>query len=64
MITFGGLAADDRLNVLNAAGAPIANLYAAGEMLGAGVFGNFFLGGMMVSAALTFGRLLGERVVE
>ncbi len=64
MITFGGLAADDRLNVLNAAGAPIANLYAAGEMLGAGVFGNFFLGGMMVSAALTFGRLLGERVVD
>jgi fumarate reductase flavoprotein subunit len=64
MITFGGLAADDRLNVLNAAGTPIGNLQAAGEILGAGVFGNFFLGGMMVSAALTFGRLLGERALD
>jgi fumarate reductase flavoprotein subunit len=64
IITFGGLVADDRLNVLGADGPPIPGLYAAGEVLGAGMYGNAFLGGMMVAGALTFGRLLGERILE
>jgi fumarate reductase flavoprotein subunit len=41
----------------------VRNLYAAGELLGAGqLMGQSFVGGMMVTPAMTFGRLLGQRL--
>jgi fumarate reductase flavoprotein subunit len=44
-------------------GKPIPNLYAAGEVLGLGATsGNSFVGGMSVTPAMTFGRLLGQRL--
>ena len=44
---------------------PIANLYAAGELLGSGqTMGDSFCGGMMATPALTFGRLLGQRLLN
>jgi fumarate reductase flavoprotein subunit len=60
VMTFAGLETNDQFAVLGADGAPIRNLYAVGEVLGGGVLGNAFLGGMMVSSAMTFGRLLGQ----
>ena len=46
-------------------GKPIPNLYAAGELLGAGQFmGRSYCGGMLVTPALTFGRLLGQRMLK
>lgn len=58
-----GLAVNGALNVVRARGVPVRNLYAAGELLGAGqLMGQSFVGGMMVTPALTFGRLLGERL--
>ncbi len=61
--TAAGLAVDTQLRVLNGAGQPIPNLYAAGEALGSGqTMGASACGGMMVTPALTFGRLLGERL--
>ena len=58
-----GLAVNGALNVVRARGEPVRNLYAAGELLGAGqLMGQSFVGGMMVTPALTFGRLIGERL--
>lgn len=59
-----GLAVNKRLQVIRPDGSPIENLYAAGEVLGAGqTMGKAACGGMMVTPAMTFGRLLGERLL-
>jgi fumarate reductase flavoprotein subunit len=56
-----GVGVDETLRVTRASGAPIANLFACGEILGAGqTQGKAFAGGMMVTPALTFARLLGQ----
>ena len=63
-VSFGGVAVDHDLRVL-ANGKPSPNLYAAGEALGFGlVNGNAFASGMGVTPALTFGRLLGQRILD
>ncbi|MCU0339678.1 MAG: FAD-dependent oxidoreductase [Spirosomaceae bacterium] len=63
LISFGGIKTNAQLQVLNHQNKPIANLYAAGEILGAGATtGNAFCGGMLVTPALSFGRLLGQRL--
>lgn len=61
MITFGGIAVDDQLRALTAAGEPIPGLYAAGEAIGAAATsGRAFCGGMLVTPALSFGRVVGH----
>ena len=56
-----GVAVDKALRVVRGGGEPIRNLYAAGELLGSGVMmGNAFCGGMLLTPALAFGRLLGS----
>ncbi len=60
-----GIAVNDKLQVLHHDDKAVPNLYAAGEILGAGATqGQSFCGGMMVTPALTFGRLLGERLIR
>ncbi|MDG2319211.1 MAG: FAD-dependent oxidoreductase [Rhodospirillaceae bacterium] len=55
-----GIAADDQLRVIRQDGSAIDGLYAAGEILGSGqLMGKSAVGGMMITPALTFGRLLG-----
>lgn len=59
--TFGGLAVDGELRVLDRTGTPIPGLYAAGEALGAcATSGNCFCGGMLATPALSLGRILGR----
>jgi fumarate reductase flavoprotein subunit len=59
--TAAGLAVDDRLHVIRKDGTPIGGLFAAGEILGAGnLMGKATVNGMMVTPALTFGRLIGS----
>ncbi|MGV8959791.1 MAG: FAD-dependent oxidoreductase [Stenotrophomonas sp.] len=59
-----GIAVNENLNVVRDDGTPIPNLYAAGEVLGAGqTMGKAACGGMMVTPALTFGRLLGKQII-
>ena len=42
----------------------MSNLYAAGEVIGGGAMtGNAYTNGMFVTLALTFGRLLGSRIL-
>ncbi len=61
---FGGLAVDGQLRVIKQDGKPIPNLYAAGETLGSAVtMGKSHCGGMCVTPALTFGRLLGSKML-
>lgn len=65
LIGFAGLAVNDSLQVIRRDGTPIRNLYAAGELLGAGqLMGRSYCGGMSVTPCLTFGRLLGERFLK
>jgi fumarate reductase flavoprotein subunit len=60
-----GLAINDRLQVLRKTKKPIPGLYAAGEIIGAGLLmGQSFCGGMLVMPAIAFGKMLGERVRE
>jgi fumarate reductase flavoprotein subunit len=60
-----GLKVDRELRVLRSNGRPIRNLYAAGEVLGFGrTSGDAFVGGLSLTPALTFGKLLGERILQ
>lgn len=59
-----GLAVDDVLRVIRLNGSPIPNLYAAGEIIGSSqTMGKAACGGMMVTPAMTFGRLLGQSLI-
>jgi len=65
LATYAGLAVDPQLRVIKQDGTPIPGLYAAGELLGAGQFmGRSYCGGMLVTPAITFGRLLGQRMLK
>lgn len=65
IVTSAGLAVDGELRVLDKHQKPIPNLYAAGEALGSvATMGHAHVNGMMVTPALVFGRLLGERLVQ
>lgn len=62
LISFGGIKVNESLQVMHQSGLPITNLYAAGEILGAGATsGNAFCGGMLLTPALSFGKWLGEQ---
>ena len=56
--TYGGLKVDDRGAVLRDGGAPIAGLYAAGELVG-GVFFGGYPGGSGLTSGTVFGRRAG-----
>jgi fumarate reductase flavoprotein subunit len=63
LITFGGLATNEHLQVLNNNDEAIEGLYAAGEILGvAATSGDAFCGGMVLTPALSFGKFLGEKL--
>jgi fumarate reductase flavoprotein subunit len=58
-----GLAVDEELRVLRADGASFDNFFAAGEAIGgATLSGRSFVGGMSVTPAISFGRLLGRTI--
>jgi tricarballylate dehydrogenase len=57
--TFGGLKIDRAAQVIDADGAAIPGLYAAGELVG-GLFYNNYPGGSGLTAGAVFGRIAGE----
>jgi tricarballylate dehydrogenase len=57
--TFGGLKIDRQARVIDADGAAIAGLYAAGELVG-GLFYNNYPGGSGLMAGAVFGRIAGD----
>jgi fumarate reductase flavoprotein subunit len=63
LVSCGGLAVNGDLQVVDQADKPIANLYAIGEIIGAGATtGNAFCSGMLITPALSFGRILGRKL--
>ena len=60
-----GLTINTKLQVLDKDGRPIPNLHALGEAIGgATLSGQSFVGGMSVTPALGFGRLLGGKLLQ
>ena len=65
ILTYGGLAVDDTLRVARRDGPSVPNLFAAGEVLGKGnLSGHAYVGGMSLTPALTFGRLISQRFMK
>ena len=65
LVGCAGLAVDKDLRVLRSDISVIPNLYAAGELLGsAATMGRSKFGGMIVTPALAFGRLLGRELIN
>jgi fumarate reductase flavoprotein subunit len=65
IVSTAGLRADAGLRVVDANGEPIPNLYAAGEVLGASsTMGGSAANGMMVTPALSFGKYIGEKIIQ
>ena len=59
-----GLKVNNSLQIIRDDDTPVPGLYAAGEVLGTdSLMGDSVCGGMLVTPALTFGRLLGQRIL-
>lgn len=61
--TFGGVRIDEESRVIDDDGAPIANLYACGEMAG-GIFYFNYPGGSGLTAGSVFGRIAGHNAAQ
>ena len=65
VVSFAGLAVDGKLRVIKPDGTPVPNLYAVGEVLGAAaISGKAYTNGALVTPAITFGRLLGQKFLK
>lgn len=62
--SYAGLGVDKDLRVTTKEGKVIQNLYAAGEVLGASTGGKAHTNGASVTPALTFGKILGEKIIK
>jgi fumarate reductase flavoprotein subunit len=62
--SYAGLAVNKDLQVVSKTGEPVPNLYAAGEVLGAATSGKSHTSGGSVTPAVTFGRLLGHKILQ
>ncbi|MGI5158910.1 FAD-dependent oxidoreductase [Microbispora sp. CA-102843] len=63
LVTFAGIDIDSDFRVRRTDGSSLPNLYAVGEVIGAAATcGQSFCSGMLVTPAITFGRLLGRRL--
>jgi succinate dehydrogenase/fumarate reductase flavoprotein subunit len=61
LVTFAGLDIDSELRVRRTDGTSIPHLYAIGEVIGAAATcGQSFCSGMIITPAITFGRMLGR----
>lgn len=61
--SFAGLKVDTEFRVIDAQARPIAGLYAVGEVLGNFIVRYGSAGGMSLTPALVFGRMLGEEIL-
>jgi fumarate reductase flavoprotein subunit len=65
LLSPAGVAVNGDLRVVRSDGSPVPNLYAAGEVLGfTRLSGRGFAGGMSLTPALSFGRLLGQKLLQ
>ena len=65
LVSFAGLSVNRNFQVLDPQRKAISNLYAIGEVIGAGATsGAAYTNGMLVTPAITFGRLLGSALAR
>ena len=65
LVSFAGLSVNTNFQVLDPQREAISNLYAIGEVIGAGATsGAAYTNGMLVTPAITFGRLLGSALAK
>ena len=65
LVTFGGIKANKDLQLLDKNGNVLKGLYGAGELLGLGATsGNAFCSGMAITPAISFGRILGNKLSD
>ena len=65
LVSFAGLSVNRNLAVLDSQGRAVPNLFAIGEVIGAGATsGAAYTNGMLVTPAITFGRLLGSQLAR
>ena len=65
LVSFAGLSVSRNFQVLDPQRKAISNLYAIGEVIGAGATsGAAYTNGMLVTPAITFGRLLGSALAR
>ena len=65
LVSFAGLSVNTGFQVLDAQRQAIPHLYAIGEVIGAGATsGAAYTNGMLVTPAITFGRLLGSALAK
>ena len=65
LVSFAGLSVNGNLQVLDSQRRAVPNLFAIGEVIGAGATsGAAYTNGMLVTPAITFGRLLGSQLAR
>ncbi|WP_286851164.1 FAD-binding protein, partial [Hydrogenophaga sp. 70-12] len=62
--TFAGLVTDEKTRVLDAAGQPIAGLYAVGNDAASVMGGNYPGAGITLGPAITFGYIAGQELAK
>ncbi|MBI4300185.1 MAG: FAD-dependent tricarballylate dehydrogenase TcuA [Chloroflexi bacterium] len=62
--TYLGLAVDETTRVQMRAGAPFANLYAAGEIMSGNILTRGYLGGFGLTIGTVFGRIAGKEAAK
>ena len=62
--TYLGLEVDERARVKDSRGAPVANLFCAGEMMAGNVLGQGYLAGIGMTIGTVFGRIAGAEAAR
>ena len=62
--TYLGVAIDERARMLMNDGKPVANLFAAGEIMAGNILGKGYLAGIGMAIGTTFGRIAGEEAAR
>jgi tricarballylate dehydrogenase len=62
--TYYGVSVDESARVLTTNGAPLRNVFAAGEIMAGNILGQGYLAGFGMAIGTVFGRIAGERAAE
>jgi tricarballylate dehydrogenase len=62
--TYLGVAIDEKARMLLNDGTPVANLFAAGEIMAGNILGKGYLAGIGMAIGTTFGRIAGEEATR
>ena len=64
MLTYLGVAVDDKARIIFQDDKPSMNIFAAGEIMAGNVLGKGYLAGIGMAIGTTFGRIAGEEAAR